>query len=656
MSAGMSQVRVTFTSSEVGNGNPNDSGTMTNQDGGLAVRLQDEDEDGNLTGPITRSSDEGVTFGPVPGITYDVRDLVSGVQRGDQFTRVILGTQDNDVFPPLSPAEAEGPVYINAGQGDDIAFGTNFDDFLVGGAGNDQLFGGAGNDSYIGGAGDDVISDSSGDDLVIFNVSTDGADQVNLGEGDDRVNVSAAAPGQVRLTFTSSEVGNGSQFDSNSMTNQDGGLAIRLQSEDGESGELTGPVSRFGDEGMTFVASTAGLTFDVRDLVSGVERGDQFRVAVFGTDGDDVLTGVAGRENEAHYFNAGQGNDTVTGGNGDDFLVGGAGNDVLNGGAGDDSFIGGGGNDTIDGGTGFDTAIFTTSFADTRLVQGGETTIFSGSNGTDSLTNIDRFEFTDITIEFRPEVYGELQTGTDSDGVQVAALFDGILGREVDPVGLIGFANALESGGTVIQAADGLLNSEEYTARFGDVDAETNEGFINEIYQIALGRAPDQGGFEANLAALEAGTSRAEIAASIALSEENFQGLTVDETGIFVVDADSAAAARLYFGLLDRAPDAEGVDNFTNFLEAGNTTTQAAQVFLDSAEYQANFAGLSDDEFVDSLYENALGRDPDEGGFQAYTTALENGVSRAEVAAAITQSVEAQVRFDPIVEQGWVIV
>ena len=65
---------------------------------------------------------------------------------------------------------------------------------------------------------------------------------------------------------------------------------------------------------------------------------------------------------------------------------------------------------------------------------------------------------------------------------------------------------------------------------------------------------------------------------------------------------------------------------------------------------------MSNADFVDELYENALGRDPDTGGFNAYTTALNNGTSRAQVAVAITQSVEAQDHFAAVLHQGWVAV
>lgn len=176
--------------------------------------------------------------------------------------------------------------------------------------GNDVLIGGADDDEFRGGRGNDTITGKGGDDTAIFNVSTDGADKVNLGEGDDVVEVSANSPGQVRLTFTSSEVGNGNANDSNTMMNQDGELAVRLQAEDGSDG-LTGPVSRYDDEGITFEASSPGVTFDVRDLVTGAERGDQFEVVELGTLAGDRISEKG--ETRPYYINAGMGDDTVVG-------------------------------------------------------------------------------------------------------------------------------------------------------------------------------------------------------------------------------------------------------------------------------------------------------------------------------------------------------
>ncbi|MDZ4324197.1 MAG: hypothetical protein U1A73_04130, partial [Pseudomonas sp.] len=349
----VSQFRLSFTSAEVGNGSATDSNTLANQDGGLAVRLQAEDAMGMLFGDVSRFSDEAVRFvSDDPDLTFDVRDLVSGAARGDAFEVVQLGTQAGE---NLDLGLESRNFYLNLGMGNDVVRAGQGNDFIVGGAGDDVLFGGVGSDTFIGGAGADRIYGGEGNDVAIYNLATDGADRVTLGSGLDVVNVSSPAATQMRITFTSSEVGNGLLSDSNTMANQDGGFAVRLQAEDGTDMPI-GPVGRFDDEGITFVSSTAGATFDVRDLVSGAARGDTFEVVQLGTQFGDTIDQSS--QTRAYYINAGMGNDTVTGGAGNDFLVGGAGDDFIAGGLGNDSFIGGGGADTIYGEDGDDVMIY----------------------------------------------------------------------------------------------------------------------------------------------------------------------------------------------------------------------------------------------------------------------------------------------------------
>ena len=186
---------------------------------------------------MSRFDDEGITFvSQRDGLTFDVRDLPTGAARGDQFEVVRLGTNGNDNLDAAQ--QPNRPYYINAGMGNDTVTGGNRNDFLVGGAGDDSIQGGLGNDTLLGGGEDDVLQGGGGDDTLqggdgndtaIFNVSTDETDTVNLGEGSDVVTLSAAAAGQIRLSFVSAQVGNGSANDAPSPAPQDGGLAVRLQ-------------------------------------------------------------------------------------------------------------------------------------------------------------------------------------------------------------------------------------------------------------------------------------------------------------------------------------------------------------------------------------------------------------------------------------------
>ncbi len=285
--------------------------------------------------------------------------------------------------------------------------GDNGSNTLNGTNDADTIYGFAGDDDITGRRGNDVIFGGAGDDFAFANVTTDGADTVDLGQGYDAAFITANSAGQVRVTFTSAEVGNDNPNDSNTLANQDGGLAVRLQAETA-GGALTGPISRYDDEGISFVSDTAGLTFDVRDLVSGEQRGANFGVVALGTRGDDDFLPFVGREGSNYYINGGAGDDYLEGGTGNDFLVGGTGgdllvgsrgNDTLLGGAGNDFLNGGLGNDTLNGGAGIDQATFNFNLSAARIsVNANGQTVLTGQ-GTDTLVGVEQFQFNDRFVD-----------------------------------------------------------------------------------------------------------------------------------------------------------------------------------------------------------------------------------------------------------------
>ena len=130
------------------------------------------------------------------------------------------------------------------------------------------------------------------------------------------------------------------------------------------------------------------------DTLNGGAQSDR----LFGDDGNDTLQGGS----ESDVLVAGIGNDQLFGDAGNDFLYGELGNDILNGGAGSDTLKGGEGNDTIDGGLGLDSAVFSRARSDFTITfqSGGKVllTDTSGSNGSDTLTNVELLVFQDQTI------------------------------------------------------------------------------------------------------------------------------------------------------------------------------------------------------------------------------------------------------------------
>jgi hypothetical protein len=90
--------------------------------------------------------------------------------------------------------------------------------------------------------------------------------------------------------------------------------------------------------------------------------------------------------------------DFLVGARGDDHVSGRGGADVLFGMAGDDALSGGPGNDAIDGGTGFDTAVFSGLRSAYTITHIGNSLQISGPDGLDTLTNIERLAFDDVTV------------------------------------------------------------------------------------------------------------------------------------------------------------------------------------------------------------------------------------------------------------------
>jgi Ca2+-binding RTX toxin-like protein len=114
-----------------------------------------------------------------------------------------------------------------------------------------------------------------------------------------------------------------------------------------------------GTNGNDTILVRQGTTAAFLDVViNGVDQG-QFslanngatinRIIIYGNAGDDTIT-VSPNVTFNTYIDGGAGNDSITGGGGNNFIDGGAGNDVLNGGTGRNILIGGLGQDTLNGG------------------------------------------------------------------------------------------------------------------------------------------------------------------------------------------------------------------------------------------------------------------------------------------------------------------
>lgn len=104
-----------------------------------------------------------------------------------------------------------------------------------------------------------------------------------------------------------------------------------------------------------------------------------------------------------------------------------------------------------------------------------------------------------------------------------------------------------------------------------------------------------------------------------------------------------ASAVRMYEALLGRSADQAGTHYWLDNVAAnGGNVTSIASAFLASSEYQSKMGGASDATFVQSLYQNMLGRSADAAGLAYWESTLADGASRASVVVSIVGSAEAQ--------------
>ena len=125
----------------------------------------------------------------------------------------------------------------------------------------------------------------------------------------------------------------------------------------------------------------------------------------------------------------------------------------------------------------------------------------------------------------------------------------------------------------------------------------------------------------------------------------------VDGTLNFDPNSALAQTMRLYSAALGRTPDQGGLEANANALAAIGLEALASS-FVGSAEFQARFGALNNQQFVEQLYLFALGRQGDPAGIEGWVNFLNGGATRGAVVVGFSESAENRARTADIVNQG----
>ncbi|CAI3788171.1 hypothetical protein AHFPHNDE_01844 [Pseudomonas sp. MM227] len=283
----------------------------------------------------------------------------------------------------------------------------------------------------------------------------------------------------------------------------------------------------------------------------------------------------------------------VTSGDGNDTLIfTGDQNVYVDGREGDDVIITAAGNDTIYGGAGNNVII--SGAGDDQIFLAGTSDVVNAGEGYDVVT----LQGSRAAYDF---VAGN-NFNVDGTGAQTASITN---------AEFLAFDN---------EESIALATSEDQAAAL-------------RLYQGILGRDADAAGAKVWAGAADQGVATGSIAQSFLDSFE------------FKADASEAFVTSLYQNLLERtAPEATDVEYWSNVLASGASRADVATTFALSPD--AITVDQSNSEYVESLYQSALGRDSDAEGLNSWVTALFNGASRGDIAQSIVNSAEAATKVN----------
>lgn len=258
-------------------------------------------------------------------------------------------------------AVAYGAVIENAtgGSGADTFYGNSSNNVLTGNAGNDTFYGSTGDDTINGGNNSDTVIYSF--DLSAFFVSIINSVTLtleHLGQlwTDTISNVENFLFNNVSYTFAevSAEASGLREVDIAASVARDevsfyrsGDNLIVVDSTGTQT--VTNHFTSSADTQINFAVNNSALILNDSVIIASANTGVTMTGAnlvndlMLGGEGNDSISGLNGND---RIF-AGAGNDSISGGDGNDEIYGGLGDDTINGGAGVDYIHGGAGNDTV---------------------------------------------------------------------------------------------------------------------------------------------------------------------------------------------------------------------------------------------------------------------------------------------------------------------
>jgi len=340
--------------------------------------------------------------------------------------------------------------------GNDTIQGSAYNDVLVGYGGDDTMYGGIGSDTAVfTGARNQYSISGNGAFLTVAdnNVDRDGVDTLwdfEFLRFSDQTISTTELPTYALSSAVSANEGSTATF-TLTTTNVAAGTQVAytlsgISAADVQDGALTGTAT---------IDSNGHATISVAIVADSL------------TEGAETLTLTAAGQTASTIVN-----DTSTGSS-----------NVQPGTSGNDTFRITSGSNSIDGGAGADTVQYESTRSATSIVYSNGVITVERADGIDTITNVERIEFTD----------GDLVFDVSSANAPAAyRLYGGAFDRTPDEGGFRFWTNTLDLNYTLHHVSAQFINSPEFIDRYGP--SLSNPAFVDALYLNVLHRGGDSGG------------------------------------------------------------------------------------------------------------------------------------------------------------------
>lgn len=218
---------------------------------------------------------------------------------------------------------------------------------------------------------------------------------------------------------------------------------------------------------------------------------------------------------------------------------------------------------------------------------------------------------------------------------QILRLYQAVFGRSPDAAGAMYWRSIYRSGQSLITIAEDFQKTDEFRSRFGQEPSDSE--LVNGLYQNVFERSADTEGLSYWLGQLHDGMSRSELIVAFSDSQENITRTNTSKP----LSTQESSVLRLYQAALGRFPDAGGFLHWTGAHRGGVSLEAIAASMIASPEGQSKYGdGLDDAALVHAMYHNVLDRSADEDGLLYWLERRANGLSAEALIVAFSNSEE----------------